>query len=258
MARNQVQFQKGLSEARFAEIYGTEEQCHAALVKWRWPNGFECPGCNGADHCVVTRGARRLFQCNACRKQTSVKAGTIFASSKLPLRIWFKTIYLVTQSKKGISSIELGRRLGVTQTAAWMMKHKLAQVMLERNASKRLKGNVQMDDAYIWLASVRPPRARRNRQDACSSPRSRQRTMRKPDQTSSFWTCPSKPSASFAIRKTRASTAPSTRSCLGDANIVYRRSGMLESPLSPKPDAVHTSNQDAEAALREAKLVPLL
>ena len=149
MARNQVQFQKGLSEARFAEIYGTEEQCHAALVKWRWPNGFECPECNGADHCVVTRGARRLFQCNACRKQTSVKAGTIFASSKLPLRIWFKTIYLVTQSKKGISSIELGRRLGVTQTAAWMMKHKLAQVMLERNASKRLKGNVQMDDAYI-------------------------------------------------------------------------------------------------------------
>ena len=149
MARNQVQFQKGLSEARFAESYGTEEQCHAALVKWRWPNGFECPGCKGADHCVVTRGARRLFQCNACRKQTSVKAGTIFASSKLPLRIWFKTIYLVTQSKKGISSIELGRRLGVTQTAAWMMKHKLAQVMLERNASKRLKGNVQMDDAYI-------------------------------------------------------------------------------------------------------------
>src|SRR5208282_5948265 len=73
MARNQVQFQKGLSEASFAEIYGTEEQCHAALVKWRWPNGFECPGCNGADHCVVTRGARRLFQCNACRKQTSVK-----------------------------------------------------------------------------------------------------------------------------------------------------------------------------------------
>jgi transposase-like protein len=105
--------------------------------------------CKGADHRVVARGARRLFQCNACRRQTSVKAGTIFASSKLPLRLWFKAIYLVTQSKRGISSIELGRRLGVTQTAAWMMKHKLAQAMLERNASKRLKGNVQMDDAYI-------------------------------------------------------------------------------------------------------------
>jgi transposase-like protein len=111
--------------------------------------GFECPDCGGPDHCIVTRGARRLFQCNACRKQTSVRAGTIFASSKLGLRIWFKAIYHVTQSKKGISSIELGRRLGITQTAAWMMKHKLGQVMLERNASKRLKGKVQMDDAYI-------------------------------------------------------------------------------------------------------------
>ena len=97
-----------------------------------------------------------MFQCNACRKQTSVKAGTIFASSKLPLRIWFKAIFLLTQSKKGISSIELGRRLGVTQTTAWVMKHKLAQVMLERNASKRLKGAVQMDDACI--GGARPGR----------------------------------------------------------------------------------------------------
>jgi transposase-like protein len=90
-----------------------------------------------------------LYQCNACRKQTSVKAGTIFAFSKLPLRTWFKAMYLITQSKKGISSIELGRRLGVTQTTAWTLKHKLAQVMIERNAAKRLKGEVQMDDAYI-------------------------------------------------------------------------------------------------------------
>ena len=149
MARNRVQFQKGLSEADFDKNYGTEEQCHAALVAWRWPGGFECPDCGGHDHCIVTRGARRLFQCNACRKQTSVRAGTIFASSKLGLRIWFKAIYHVTKSKKGISSIELGRRLGITQTAAWMMKHKLGQVMLERNASKQLKGKVQMDDAYI-------------------------------------------------------------------------------------------------------------
>jgi transposase-like protein len=90
-----------------------------------------------------------LYQCNACRKQTSVTAGTIYASSKLPLRLWFKAMYLMTQSKKGISSIELGRRLGVTQTTAWTLKHKLAQVMIERNAAKRLKGEVQMDDAYI-------------------------------------------------------------------------------------------------------------
>ena len=149
MARNKVQFQKGLSEAEFDQLYGTEERCHAELARLRWPYGFECPDCGGRGHCVVKRGARLLFQCNACRKQTSVKAGTIFASSKLPLRLWFRAMYLVTQSKKGLSSIELGRRLGVTQTTAWTMKHKLAQVMMERNGAKRLDGNVQMDDAYI-------------------------------------------------------------------------------------------------------------
>jgi len=73
----------------------------------------------------------------------------MFASSKLGLRLWFKAMYLLTQSKKGISSLELGRRLGVTQTTAWTLKHKLAQVMIERNAAKRLRGEVQMDDAYI-------------------------------------------------------------------------------------------------------------
>jgi transposase-like protein len=149
MARNKVQFQKGMSEAQFDELYGTEPLCHAALVQWRWPRGFECPDCGGREHCIVMRGARSLYQCNACRKQTSVKAGTIFASSKLRLRLWFKAMYLMTQSKKGISSIELGRRLGVTQTTAWTLKHKLAQVMIERNAVKRLEGEVQMDDAYI-------------------------------------------------------------------------------------------------------------
>ena len=149
MARNKVQFQKGMSEAQFDDLYGTEPLCHAALVRWRWPKGFECPDCQGREHCIVKRGARALYQCNACRKQTSVKAGTIFESSKLPLRLWFKAMYLMTQSKKGISSIELGRRLGVTQTTAWTLKHKLAQVMIERNAAKRLIGEVQMDDAYI-------------------------------------------------------------------------------------------------------------
>ena len=149
MARNKVQFQKGMSEAQFDALYGTEALCHDVLVRWRWPEGFECPDCEGRGHCIVKRGARNLYQCNACRKQTSVKAGTIFASSKLPLRLWFKAMYLMTQSKKGISSIELGRRLGVTQTTAWTLKHKLAQVMIERNAAKRLKGEVQMDDAYL-------------------------------------------------------------------------------------------------------------
>ena len=147
MARNAVQFQKGLSEPAFEQRYGTEEQCRAVVVAARWPNGFECPACGGTQHSVVK--TRDLYQCSACRRQTSPIAGTIFASTKVPLRLWFRAIYHLTQSKQGISSIELGRRLGVTQTTAWKIKHTLKQVMLERDAERRLTGRVEIDDAYL-------------------------------------------------------------------------------------------------------------
>ena len=98
---------------------------------------------------VLPREVRDLFQCTACRRQTSPIAGTVFASTKLPLCLWFRALYHVTQSKQGISSIELGRRLGVTQTTAWKMKPKLKQVMLERDAGKRLTGRAEIDDAYL-------------------------------------------------------------------------------------------------------------
>src|SRR6516164_6697910 len=114
MARNKVQFQKGLSEAQFASLYGTEDQCREAVMRWRWPSGFVCPVCGGKHHSLVK--TRALYQCTACRRQTSLIAGTIFAATKVPLGTWFRAMYHLTQSKGGISSIELGRRLGVTQT----------------------------------------------------------------------------------------------------------------------------------------------
>src|SRR5215213_9906998 len=147
MARNSVQFQKGLSEAGFEELYGTEAKCRAAAVARRWPDGFECPACGGASHSEIS--TRGLFQCSACRRQTSPTAGTLFAATKVPLRTWFRAMYHLTQTKQGISSIELARRLGVTQTTAWTIKHKLAQVMLERGAERRLHGRVELDDAYL-------------------------------------------------------------------------------------------------------------
>ena len=147
MARNVVQFQKGLSEPAYEQQYGTEEQCRAMVIASRWPHGFECPACGATRHCVVT--TRRLYQCAKCRRQTSPTAGTIFASTHLPLRLWFRAMYHLTQTKQGISSVELGRRLGVTQSTAWKIKHKLAQVMLERDAAKRLNGRVEIDDAYL-------------------------------------------------------------------------------------------------------------
>lgn len=147
MARNRIQFQKGLSEAQFQALYGDEDRCRALVIAWRWPNGFRCPRCGGNAHCIV--GPRRLFQCNGCRRQTSPTAGTVFASTKVPLTTWFRAMYLVTQTKQGISSIELGRRLGTTQTTAWKIKTKLAEVMRLSNDATPLEGRVEMDDAYL-------------------------------------------------------------------------------------------------------------
>ena len=147
MARNKVQFQKGLSDAAFQLSYGTEEQCRAALFKSRWPEGFECPACGGSAYCELSTRGR--YQCRACRAQTTLTAGTIFASTKLPLTQWFRGMYHMTQTKQGISSLELARRLGVQQNTAWLMKQKLTQVMLEREDKKPLDGRIEMDDVYL-------------------------------------------------------------------------------------------------------------
>jgi hypothetical protein len=97
MSRNMVEIQKCLSDVHFDEVYGSEEKSHSALVNMRWPDGFECPDRRGLGHCLVNWGARRLFRCNACRKTTSVKAGTIFALSRLSLGIWLTASYHVTR-----------------------------------------------------------------------------------------------------------------------------------------------------------------
>ena len=112
MARNKVQFQKGLSLAEFLKNYSTEEQCFNALSEWRWPEGFRCSLCNHDKYCRLT--SRKLYQCNRCHHQTSVTAGTIFESTKLALTLWFQGIYFITQNKKGISALALRRQLGIS------------------------------------------------------------------------------------------------------------------------------------------------
>jgi len=138
---------RGLSEAQFQAAYGTEAQCRAMVEKLRWPDGFVCPICGGATcHRLTTRPK---IQCGSCRHQTSLTAGTIFHSTKLPLTSWFLAIWLVATAKNGISSVELGRRLGIKQTNAWALKQKIMAVMAAREDNKPLSGRVEMDDAYL-------------------------------------------------------------------------------------------------------------
>lgn len=147
MARNKVQFQKGMSLKGFIEKYGTEGKCFAALYEWRWPTGFACPHCGHTKSCQIAE--RKMRQCNRCHHQTSLTAGTIFEATKLPLTTWFQGIYFITQEKKGVSAMELHRLLGISYNAAWRMKQKLMQVMMERDHDKPLSGIIELDDAYL-------------------------------------------------------------------------------------------------------------
>ena len=146
MARNWIQFQKGYSLTQFVEEYGSEEQCMDALFRWRWPNGFVCPRCDHTGYGHVQ--SRALYQCHGCRYQVSLTAGTILVSTKLALHTWFMAMYLMTQTKNGISALELSRQLGVSYNTAWSLEHKLMQVMKERDDTRPLGGSVQLDDAY--------------------------------------------------------------------------------------------------------------
>ncbi len=147
MARSPVQFQKGLGLAELNARYGREDKCRAALIRMRWPDGFVCPRCGERKYSYAR--ARRVFQCSACRTQTTVKAGTIFHKSRTPLTKWFLAIYLLTQSKNDIAALELARQLGVKWDTAWLIKQKLMETMRQRNRTYKLKGQVQLDDAYL-------------------------------------------------------------------------------------------------------------
>jgi hypothetical protein len=149
MAMNRIQFQPGLSMPEFFKRYGTESQCAAALELARWPNGFRCPRCAGGAHCVLRGGTHKVFQCNACRHQASLIAGTLFQGTKLALTVWFLAIYLISQAKTGLSALALKRHLGVSYPSAWLIHHKLMQAMTEREKRYVLEGQVQLDDAYL-------------------------------------------------------------------------------------------------------------
>jgi hypothetical protein len=139
---------KGLSEVEFRTRLGTEEACRKALFEMRWREGLTCPACGGRGFCELR--TRKVFQRNRRKKQVRLTAGTVFQDSKPPLTTWFAAIYHLTQGKGGISSVELGRRLGVKQGTAWLMKHKLMRAMAAREADKpRLEGRVEIDDAYL-------------------------------------------------------------------------------------------------------------
>ena len=130
----------------FEERFVTDQACRDYLFQLRWPGGFVCPRCGGQRS---WRGTRDRMICAACRHQASVTAGTIFADTRKPLRLWFHAMWYVTSQKTGGSAMGLQRVLGLgSYPTAWTWLHKLRRAMV-RPDRDRLAGEIEVDETFV-------------------------------------------------------------------------------------------------------------
>ncbi len=131
---------------KLIEQFRSEERCRALLEKLRWPDGVKCPRCQSAKISRVIK--RNQFDCDACRYQFSVTAGTLFGDTHLSIWKWFLAVNLLCDSKKGMSANQLKRMLGVSYKTAWYLCHRIRAAMQDVSQTL-LNGAVEMGETYI-------------------------------------------------------------------------------------------------------------
>lgn len=130
----------------FESRFRSEDACRDYLGRLRWPSGFICDKCF---HRQSWKNQRGLWICGKCRFEHSVTAGTIFHGSHMPLRLWFRAMWQVTNQKSGVSALGLQRSLGIgSYRTAWACLHKLRAAMV-RPGREQLSGEVEVDETYI-------------------------------------------------------------------------------------------------------------
>jgi len=127
--------------------FDTPEKCEEHLINLRWNGEPTCPTC-GCKKVGTLKGKRKQFKCYGCKRKFSVKTGSIFHDSKLPLLKWFVAIYLFSSHKRGISSHQLAKDIKVSQKSAWYMLHRIRECFKSNNEEK-LSGVVQIDETYV-------------------------------------------------------------------------------------------------------------
>lgn len=129
--------------------FANKDRAHAYAVQMRWPNGVACPrdGCGSADVQAIT--TRKLWRCKECRRQFSVRVGTIFEASPIPFSKWLPAFWLLANTKNGTSSCELARAIGVTQKTAWFMLHRIRETMTTKTFERKFAGVVEADETYV-------------------------------------------------------------------------------------------------------------
>src|SRR5579872_1979965 len=135
-----------------APFFHDEAAAHALVEEIVWPFGPVCPRCNGIARVTRVRGGRAgLYRCGPCKKQFTVKVGTVFESSHIPLHQWLQAVFLMCSSKKGISSHQLMRTLGCQYKTAWFMTHRIREAMADGKLPMMggPGGIVEIDETFI-------------------------------------------------------------------------------------------------------------
>jgi transposase-like protein len=132
---------------KLIETYGSEEKCAAYLEELRWPDGVECPRCESKK--ISRLKTRAQFECSDCRYQFSVRVNTLFHDSHLPLWKWFLAIYLMVESKKGISANQIKCTLGVSYKTAWYLCHRIRSAMEGGEEGRLLQGIIEADETWV-------------------------------------------------------------------------------------------------------------
>ena len=147
MKNSAVNDDSKMSLVKLVELYHEEGACRAHLAAVRWPDGVKCTRCGSGER-VSKLPKTAKWHCGSCRYQFTATSGTIFADTHLPLWKWFMAIYLMLESRKGMSANQLKRTLAVSYKTAWYLCHRIRAAMHDENA-ELLNGIVEVDETYV-------------------------------------------------------------------------------------------------------------
>ena len=134
-----------ISTFELFQLFPDAEAARVYMEGKRWPDGAVCPGCNESKRITTRKGG--YYRCNACKTDFTIRTGTIFERSHIPLHKWVYAMYLLVTARKGISSLQLAKQIGVTQKSAWFMLQRLREAC--GNDPSVLSGIVEIDEMYV-------------------------------------------------------------------------------------------------------------
>lgn len=134
-----------ISTFQLFEMFPDHEAARLYLESRLWPHGPQCPVCGLGERVTVRKGG--YYRCNQCREDFTVRTGTIFERSHVPLHKWLYAMYLLVTARKGISSLQLAKQIGITQKSAWFVLHRLREAC--GKDLRKLRGIVEVDETYI-------------------------------------------------------------------------------------------------------------